>query len=83
VSIFGQTNNECYYLVKEVLFGLVLMKNELVWFVLVSVDINFQMKKCYVIGQIQPLGLFHLDKGFWWLVFSRKSRCWLVFIRLI
>jgi hypothetical protein len=24
------------------------MKNELVWFVLVSVDINFQMKKCYV-----------------------------------
>ncbi len=28
VSILGQTNNECYYLVKEVLFGLVLMKNE-------------------------------------------------------
>ena len=35
----------------------------------------FQMKNEFVIGLLQPLGLFHLDKGFWWLVFSRKSRC--------
>jgi len=33
------------------------------------------MKNEFVIGLLQPLGLFHLDKGFWWLVFSRKSRC--------
>jgi hypothetical protein len=51
------------------MFGIILLVKD-------QVLVNaFQMKNEFVIGQIQPLGLFHLVLGFWWLVFSRKSRC--------